>query len=151
MSLFEFSEEEEFILNGGARTDWKIDCDALTGRDLVSLVRMVRQAVKWYSGVEGIPTGGTRLAEALKPYTNTAGPYLLVDDVLTTGGSMKRAREAIHKKFNISIRERPNFVQGLVIFARGPCPHWITALYQAHPSLWLSQSGGQKDFIVSKN
>ncbi len=117
-----------FQLHSGEHADFKIDCDALTDRDWDALALMVTRRVPPFDDVEGVPRGGLNLAAAIA--RNTArrqGPVLIVDDVLTTGASMeaqRAGRDAI----------------GAVIFARGPCPTWITPLFQmvageASPSL----------------
>ena len=106
----------EFTLHSGKVSDFKIDCDALTATDLDTLAAMIVKAVlEPFGSVEGVPTGGLRLAKALEKYA-TSGPLLIVDDVLTTGGSMKAhrgKRDAI----------------GAVIFARGRCPIWVRPLF----------------------
>jgi orotate phosphoribosyltransferase len=110
-----------FKLHSGMISSLKIDCDALTDEDLATLARLI--AAKYRFGrIIGIPTGGTRLAEALQPYEdNLYNPYILiVDDVLTTGASMEETRE-----------QYPHpFVSGVVIFSRGECPNWITPIFQ---------------------
>lgn len=55
------------------------------------------------------------MAVALKPYATGEG-LLIVDDVLTTGRSMEKQR---------SKRE----AKGIVLFARGPCPLWVEAVW----------------------
>lgn len=116
-----------FTLHSGAESRWKIDCDALMDDDIKTLAGMIQLMTGMFSEVEGIPRGGLRLAEALKPYRTLQGKYLLVDDVLTTGESM--------------ISRRDNFLDaentiGAVIFARGQCPHWIKPLFQMPEKLW---------------
>lgn len=112
----------DFTLHSGEASAWKIDCDALTLSDLDTLARMAATVLPPYDEVVGIPTGGTKFAEALRRYRNTdsatPAPTLIVDDVLTTGASMKEARKKYGKN---SI--------GLVIFARGPKPKWIRAMF----------------------
>lgn len=70
-----------------------------------------------FNHVVGIPRGGLALAKALESYKVPYLPYprLVVDDVLTTGASMRE----FMKEDDI----------GLVIFARGPIPENITALF----------------------
>jgi orotate phosphoribosyltransferase len=105
----------DFRLASGVRSPWKIDCDALVPADWTTLALMLRDRLPPFGAVEGVPAGGLRLAEALAPYATT-GPLLVVDDVWTTGGSWERwraGREAV----------------GAVVFARGPVPPHITALF----------------------
>jgi hypothetical protein len=105
----------DFRLASGAASRWKIDCEALTPADWDSLALMLRDRLGPFGAVEGVPSGGLRLAEAMAAYA-TAGPLLVVDDVWTTGGSWERwraGREAV----------------GAAVFARGPVPPHITALF----------------------
>ena len=105
----------DFTLHSGDKSNFKIDCDALTDEDIESLAMVVTRRVR-YSSVYGIPTGGIRLAKALEKYCYTEGPRLVVDDVLTTGNSMNEVK-----------REGD---LGIVIFARGKCPDWVVPIFQ---------------------
>lgn len=88
MPLF---KQGEFTSHSGLQLADKIDCDALTDEDWEA-------QAKWFSDrigfgkVIGIKTGGTKLAEALQKYASPFGPVLIIDDVLTTGRSMEKAR-----------------------------------------------------------
>ena len=130
MNLFQWGL---FTLNSGAKSAWKIECDALSIDDWAALAEMVRQMVGPFSTVEGVPTGGLLLAQALKPYTSKLPdmPHLIVDDVLTTGGSMERLKTVSGGQFRN--------IMGAVIFARGPCPHWIKPLFQMPQCFWLEK------------
>lgn len=113
------------ILSSGKVSDYKIDCDALTDADLECLAYLISKKY-YFSQVIGVPSGGNRLAAALKKYElyNDERVYmkvLLVDDVLTTGHSMERLAAVISEKY---------IVQGVVIIARGKCPHWVTPILQ---------------------
>lgn len=116
MSLFDHAP---FIGHTGRKLEWKIDCDALTNSDIETLAWLIARRVS-FSDVHGIPNGGLRLAAALRPYrTDTSDFLLIVDDVLTTGGSMEAALKEL----------KPPNAAGIVIFARGPCPAWVSALF----------------------
>lgn len=107
-----------FILHSGQNSDFLIDCESLTDEDLRALAHKGRQLVRSFGTVLGIPQGGLRFAEALKMYATKDSPYrLIVDDVMTTGKSMKKYRED-------QILDR-----GLVIFNRGRELHWVTAIF----------------------
>ena len=114
-----------FWLASGVESAWKIECDALTDDDWRTVADIIRSRLGPYAAVEGVPSGGLRLAAELRRFTTMSGPLLIVDDVLTTGGSLERqraGREAI----------------GAVVFARGLPPPWVTPLFQvavsaAHP------------------
>jgi RIO-like serine/threonine protein kinase len=73
-----------------------------------------------FKDVWGIPSGGTKLRNALSFYCqdDNSLPTLIVDDVLTTGQSMEETRHYVHGD-----------VIGYVVFARGECPDWIKALF----------------------
>lgn len=116
MSLF---RTEEFVAASGKILPWKVECDALKRGDWEWAAEEIARRVR-YSAVEGVPRGGLKLARELENYvdwqSNSPFPLLIVDDVLTTGGSMERqraGRDAI----------------GFVVFARGPCPPWVRALW----------------------
>lgn len=109
-----------FSLHSGMTSRYKIECDALSDREIVWCARHLAAIVSPFGKVEGVPRGGLRLASALGAYA-TEGWLLVVDDVLTTGASIEEhraGRDAI----------------GAVIFARGPCPPWVTPLFQMAPT-----------------
>ena len=106
-----------FKSHSGEVLPWKIDCDALTPENWNCLAYMIAEKVGGFGKLEGVPRGGLALVEALKFHRYRSGPFLIVDDVLTTGRSMeeqRNGRDAI----------------GAVVFARGPCPSWVTSLFQ---------------------
>lgn len=109
-----------FISHSGQSLDWKIDCDSLTNEDLDTLARLVSTKIK-FGEVIGIPTGGLRFANTLKKYITRGNIYLLVvDDVLTTGKSMKEY---------YNFQGKPTI--GVVIFARTQhYPIWITPIFE---------------------
>lgn len=125
-------------LHSGAKTNWKIECDALSDSEIDTLALMLSEILPAFGSVEGVPRGGDRLAKAMLRYCTT-GPLLIVDDVLTTGNSM-----AAHRAF----RKR---TIGAVLFARGQCPPWVVPLFQLDVpadvtatgiiSHWMAQGG----------
>lgn len=114
MNLF---NKQSVKLNSGIISDFKIDCDALTDEDIKCIAYMISKMCK-FSGVTGVPTGGLRLAAHLVPYIapDYKLPILICDDVLTTGASMEKLKSQ-------------NTI-GVVIFARGKCPAWVTPLFK---------------------
>lgn len=118
--LFQFGE---FRLASGQDSEWKIECDAISGREWMVLAHMLVERLPNFGSVEYVPTGGFSLALAICNYA-TRGPLLIVDDVWTTGGSMEKwrdGRDAI----------------GAVVFARGPVADWVMPLFQM-PRLFSS-------------
>lgn len=121
MSLFETHLNS--ILHSGGRSDWLIDCDALSDGSVSTLAWLIAGRFVFREAI-GVPRGGLRLAQELNRYATAAGGILIVDDVLTTGASM----EGIRKDFG-------GDPQGVVIFARGACPDWVTPVF-AMPGEW---------------
>lgn len=115
MALFNLGD---FVLHSGARSGFKIDCDALADEGIKALAAMIRQMVGEFCSVEGVPTGGLRLATALQPLCGRRMCHLIVDDVLTSGASMEQARQAHGGQGPAG---RPGIV-GAVVFARDQCP-----------------------------
>lgn len=112
---------KDFTTHSGEKGTWKIECDDLTDNDLQTLAKLISDKI-WFSEVHGIPTGGEKLAAALKQYERPGGCFLIVDDVLTTGRSMNEARKKFGK-LNTT---------GVVIFSRKKLDeyHWIKAIFQ---------------------
>lgn len=123
MNLFQLGD---FTLHSGNKSFWKIECDALTDNDWKTLAAIVADRFH-FSSVVGIPKGGKKLAWALEEYTchEPNCPLLIVDDVLTTGISFEDfLRQLIRDGVNVSS------ISGLVVFARGKCPSWVTPIFQ---------------------
>lgn len=114
--LFQFGE---FTLASGKVSRFKLDCDAISPEEWHTLGRIVRPILPAYGRVIGVPRGGLAWAEILEHY-KTPGEhrYLLVDDVWTTGGSMLRC-----------VLRNGLPWHGVVLFARGPVPVNVTALF----------------------
>lgn len=117
MNLFNIGK---FTLSSGLASDFKIDCDLLTEEDVESLAYLISKKYS-FSEVYGIPTGGTRLEEALEKY-KTTGPILLVDDVYTTGKSLQNF---IQEKD----LDEGNII-AIVLFSREPnLPFWVDSVF----------------------
>jgi len=128
MSLF---QEGEFTGHSGGQLKWKIECDALEIDDWKCLATMILDYEKRpFQAAIGIPRGGVQLGSFLNHYSsaNPKDPYLICDDVLTTGGSMIEFRNKYFSKSE-------SF--GWVIFSRIPVEDrytdpkndWISALF----------------------
>ncbi len=110
-------------LSSGRSSAFKIECDGLTDEDIGTAACLLARLLPTFGDVEGVPRGGLRLADALRPLWVRDAPVLIVDDVWTTGASMeahRAGRDAI----------------GAVLFARGPVAPWVTPLFTLHKDLW---------------
>jgi|SRR5215471_19700633 len=122
MNVFQLGE---FRLHSGSISRLKIEYDNVSDEDVKTHAFLISKLVGPFATLEGIPTGGLRLARELEQY-KTHGSHLIVDDVLTTGRSMEEARKG-----------RPFItVVGAVVFARGKYPSWIRPLFRLDPRLW---------------
>ena len=117
----------KFKSHSGKELDFKIDCDALSDADLDCLAELIaRRFIGFtFKTAIGISTGGLKLANKLKPFeTNRSPTLLIIDDVLTTGESMNQMKAKWIHKYN------QTDIEGVVIFARGECPDWVTPIFQ---------------------
>ncbi len=112
-SLFQLGN---FQLSSGLQSNFKIECDALTDQDWECIGTLLANRVGRYKSVEGVPTGGLKLAKVMERFTSNSGRVLIVDDVLTTGDSMETLRNG-------------RDCIGAVAFARGFLPIWVDALW----------------------
>lgn len=114
-----------FVASAGRELSHKIECDALSAETLAGFASLFAERFV-FTEVEGVPTGGIRFARALQRHARPPGAagrlLLIADDVLTTGASMERQRAG---------RE----AQGVVLFARGPCPEWVVPIFQLNDDL----------------
>lgn len=136
MSMFQLGN---FTLNSGRKSRVKFECDAWTSDDVECLAFMISKLVGPFGSVEGVPRGGDLLARAIYPLRSQGyrHPHLIVDDVLTTGNSI---RKLLRERWVNSGKEGPvdnptGFV-GAVVFARGPLPTWVKALLPLPAELW---------------
>lgn len=119
MNLFQLGN---FTLHSGQKSRWKIEADALTWEDWEALAVMAVELLPdRFELVHGIPDGGLLFAKFLRTHQTSGGALLIVDDVWTTGDSMRKTRK---------IFTYPTGVIGCVAFARGPVDDWVTPLFQ---------------------
>jgi orotate phosphoribosyltransferase len=125
-----------FKLSSGAFSNLKIECDALdlAPENWETLAMLIRTLAHPFNEVIGVPTGGLRLSQHLVNYAVPSAPgRLIVDDVWTTGGSVRKFWQPGDQVF--------------VAFQRGPIPlsldHRnemdVQSLFTLHRSLWTYQ------------
>lgn len=119
-----------FILHSGERSNFKIDCDALTQDDYKSLAVLI--ASKFIFHFAYAVAGGTNPSAKLVDELNRqclsseTNMMLLVDDVLTTGRSMEEAKDNL--MYDLELTESQ--IQGIVIFSRMKIPPtWIFPVF----------------------
>jgi orotate phosphoribosyltransferase len=130
MGLFRLGD---FTLRSGVKSRWKIECDALTPADWEALALMASEVLPPFGAVVGVPRGGVPFAEALSRHALRRGgcrefvpgcdTLLVAEDVVTTGLSMERFLRSYEGKVDYA-----DWI-GVCVFARGPCPDWVTPLF----------------------
>jgi len=113
MALF---QDGEFTAHAGGKLSFKFECDDLSDESIETIAAVITRNFT-FSEVLGIPQGGCRLAEALEKHCSSEDGKLVVDDVYTTGKSMREARE-----------EHGEDALYIVIFARSQPPPWVKTL-----------------------
>jgi hypothetical protein len=134
MNLFRFGECQ---LHSGQISNWKIDCDALSSEDWDTLAHMAMEFLPPFCGAVGVPRGGNKFADALLKHRTSSDPslpFLIVDDVLTTGSSMEEFRD----RLMVGSVDAPAPI-GVVAFARGLWPDWVTPVCVTGEALRLLQ------------
>jgi orotate phosphoribosyltransferase len=109
----------DFTLHSGQKSAWKIECDSLTQDDWEGLARIASERLPPFGSVDGVPRGGIPFAKAMEKYITPGSAIVLIcEDVVTTGASIEKHRAG----------RSP--VAGVVVFARGKVPDWVTPLFQ---------------------
>ena len=123
MDLF---QSVNFKSHSGLNLTWKIEMDALSEQDWFTIKKMIMEITPPFREAVGIPRGGVKLGDLLNEHaTGKEGdPICIVDDVLTTGGSMEYFLTQYQRN------RRPFTAIGWVVFARTECPPWVKALFQ---------------------
>ena len=118
----------DFKSHSGLDLSWKIEMDALSDPEWFTIKKMIMEHAPPFREAVGIPEGGVKLGSLLNEHAtgDEKDPVCIVDDVLTTGESM----EYFLSQYQRNRRLMPFMAIGWVVFARGPCPHWVSALFQ---------------------
>jgi orotate phosphoribosyltransferase len=123
---------KEFIMHSGDKSDFKIECDALTDEELETAALLLSRKVGQFSHVVGIPHGGIKLAFFMKKYRNFSKERLLiVDDVYTTGRSMSEAIKDTQRNSIFKVIHTIDYsITCAVIFARKKPTENVHVLFQ---------------------
>ena len=118
----------DFKSHSGLDLSWKIEMDVLSDPEWFTIKKMIMEHAPPFREAVGIPEGGVKLGNLLNEHAtgDEKDPVCIVDDVLTTGESM----EYFLSQYQRNRRLMPFMAIGWVVFARGPCPHWVSALFQ---------------------
>jgi hypothetical protein len=121
--MVDLFQKKDFLSHSGKKLHWKIECDAFSEDEWKCIALMIAEnETRPFYVAEGVPRGGLSLANALnKKYASydKKDPFLVVDDVFTTGKSMEDFASILPKEDYF----------GWVVFARNPTPKWITPLF----------------------
>ncbi len=82
----------DFVSHAGLPLRWKIECDAISPDQWSALAEMIMDyQTEPFSRVVGIPRGGLPLEWAMQKHVTPGDhPWLVVDDVYTTGTSFRQ-------------------------------------------------------------
>lgn len=127
-------------LHSGQESNYKLVADDFIKNNLQGLAFIILEIAGPFSSVEGIPRGGSLLAEYLQKYvvpkTNKT-IHLIVDDVLTTGGSFEKAKA--DWEFRVTGRNDTipaQSVKGIAVFGRGEPLYWTEIVFQLNKKVW---------------
>ena len=129
--VIDLFQKINFTSHSGLDLTWKIEMDALSREDWECITQMILELSPPFREAVGIPRGGVKLGKLLNLHGTgkREHPICIVDDVLTTGGSMiefKRKRQW----------RNPTKYIGWVVFARSRPPDWVRVLFQM-PKVWV--------------
>ena len=123
--MIDLFQKIDFTSHAGLDLTWKIEMDALSHREWECISHMIRELSPPFREAIGIPRGGNVLGKLLNRHGTgkRTDPICIVDDVLTTGGSMNEFLQKRQWRY-------PTKYIGWVVFARNKPPHWCKALFQ---------------------
>ena len=99
--------------------------DALSHSEWECIAQMIMELTPPFKEEIGIPRGGNILGKLMNRHGTgkREDPICIVDDVLTTGGSMHEFR--MKRQWR-----NPSKYIGWVVFSRSQTPHWVNELFQ---------------------
>ena len=123
--MIELFQKVDFKSHSGLDLTWKIEMDALSHGEWECIAQMIMELTPPFKEAIGIPRGGNILGKLMNKHGTgkREDPICIVDDVLTTGGSMNEFRTKRQWR-------NPSKYIGGVVFARSQPPDWVTALFQ---------------------
>ena len=123
--MIDLFQRIDFTSHSGLDLTWKIEMDALTRDEWECIAHMIFELSPPFKEAIGIPRGGVKLGKLLNLHGTgkREDPICIVDDVLTTGGSMNEFKQKRHWR-------NPSKYIGWVVFARNKPPSWVKALFQ---------------------
>tara|TARA_B100000029_G_scaffold479958_1_gene527508 strand:+ start:346 stop:729 length:384 start_codon:yes stop_codon:yes gene_type:complete len=123
--MIELFQKIDFKSHSGLDLTWKIEMDALTPNEWECIAHMIMEHTPPFREAVGIPRGGNILGRLMNKHGTgqRQDPICIVDDVLTTGGSMEEFRRKRHWR-------NPTEYIGWVVFARSKPPDWVKVLFQ---------------------
>lgn len=120
---------EKVVGASGRVLPWKIYCDDFTDEDWHWAAKRAKEIIVPFgkiSEVIGVPRGGLKFAHELEKLVDLhpSGRRIICDDVLTTGGSIKK------------ISDRPKDI-AIVLFNRCPNPPpYVCSIWDLNPSVF---------------
>ena len=123
--MIDLFQKINFTSHAGLDLTWKIEMDALTPDEWECIAHMIMELSPPFKEAIGIPRGGNILGKLLNQHGTgkREQPICIVDDVLTTGGSMNDFKAKRQWR-------NPSKYIGWVVFARNKPPSWVKALFQ---------------------
>ena len=123
--MIELFQKVDFKSHSGLDLTWKIEMDALSHGEWECIAQMIMELTPPFKEAIGIPRGGNILGKLMNRHGTgkREDPICIVDDVLTTGGSMNEFKTKRQWR-------NPSKYIGWVVFSRSQTPHWVNALFQ---------------------
>ena len=123
--MIDLFQKKIFVSHSGVDLNWKIEMDALSHKEWECIASMIMELTPPFKEAIGIPRGGNILGKLMNKHGTgkREDPICIVDDVLTTGGSMNEFKTKRQWR-------NPSKYIGWVVFSRSQTPHWVNALFQ---------------------